>query len=105
IAKIDLSSQGRWVDRKGIYEGSGLYWTTIAPGTLQPTHRVLSNRTFGGVLCTRFSSVHVDSEALLKAVGSDHKNLRSLEAIGDSPMRSTPGCEGCHAPMDGPAGF
>ena len=49
-------------------------------------------------------SIRVDSHVLLAAVGSDHKALRSLD-VSSSPMRTTVGCRGCHAPMDWGAGF
>jgi hypothetical protein len=69
-----------------------------------PTYRVLAKHiVFKMFLCSSFRSVHVDSAALLKAVESEHLDLRALNAIGKSPMRSRQGCSGCHAPMDNAA--
>jgi hypothetical protein len=105
IQQLDLSRPGRWVEREGIYANSGLYWSTLAPSFSLATHRVMARNTFETLLCTEFNSVHVDSEVLLKAVGTQHRNLRGLQAIVNSPMRTQPGCKGCHAPMDNTAGF
>jgi hypothetical protein len=56
-------------------------------------------------LCQSFASVHVDREALLGTVGAQHRDLRALTTIVDSPMRRQVGCQGCHNPMDGLSGF
>jgi hypothetical protein len=105
LATIDLHSPGQWVERGGVYRGSGLFTSTISISTIKTTHRVLAKDILTDFLCTEFLSVHVDSEALLKAVGAQHGNLRTLAAIGESPMRNQQGCKGCHAPMDNAAAF
>jgi hypothetical protein len=105
VRTIDLVRPAQWVEREGLYRGSGLFFTVILPSTFVSTYRVWTHQFFINFLCTDFNSVRVDSEALLKSIGHDNANLRALSSIGQSPMRRQPGCRGCHAPMDSAAAF
>jgi hypothetical protein len=99
VAAIDLLAPGAWVERQGPYRGSGLYLATPYVLTQFGTYRDLIRALYADSLCVVFSSVHVDSDVLLKAVGGQHANLRALNSW-DSPMRHQVGCQGCHRPMD-----
>jgi hypothetical protein len=101
---VNLAAPAHWVERTGIYRGTGLLTMPLV-GTSQPTYRVLMKNLLTLFLCTEFKSVHVDSDAVLKTVGNQVANLRALSAIGESPMRKQVGCKGCHAPMDNGGAF
>ena len=106
---IDVDAPARWVDRQGIYRGTGLALSTIQAGGDSPTYRVTAYGTLGQYLCTGFRSIHVSAEDVLTTVGHSHQNL-SLSAIvrsspGDSPMQHQAGCRGCHVPLDNAAAF
>lgn len=103
LERVDLERPARWVERRGVYAGSGLYLGTPAIQATEPTPRVVVRNTFRNFLCTDFQSVHVDSEALLQAVNADFKNLRGFSVVDTSPMRRTIGCKNCHIPLDNAA--
>jgi hypothetical protein len=105
LASVDLDAPPRWVERGGVYSGTGLFLPTPAATAAIPTYRNMVKMVLYNFLCTRFHSVHVDSASLVAAVGSAHGDLRALRAGGDSPMRHQPACVGCHAPLDGGAAF
>jgi hypothetical protein len=104
VAPVDLAAPARWVERKSVYQGSGVYFATPAIQTVVPSYREMITGVFGAFLCTDFQSVHVDSETVLKTVGKQHAHLRAV-GIADSPMRKQVGCMGCHAPMDNATAF
>lgn len=99
-----LSAPGRWVDRKGVYSGSGLFLTTPLIQVSFPTYRTVVRAFLQNAACITLVGVNVDSASLLEGVGKQHGDLRLFE-INESPMRTTTGCSGCHAPMDNAAGF
>ena len=105
VAKIAVYAPGRWVERSGIYEGAGLWWSGITMQALKVPVRGAAHHFLFRHLCSEFNAVNVDADAILKAVGSEHENLRTLSSILESPMRTQTGCKGCHAPMDGAVGF
>jgi hypothetical protein len=105
IAGVDVYAPGRWVERTGIYEGSGIWWTSMAPHALKVPVRGVAHHLLARHLGSDFHAVNVDAKAVLEAVGRNEENLRTLSSITAAPMRFTKGCKGCHAPMDGVAGF
>jgi hypothetical protein len=105
LKAIDVYAPGRLVNRRGIYEGTGLWWTTMAPHALKMPVRGGAHHLLGRHLCSEFHAINVDAAAVLQAVGTQTENLRTLSSIAASPMRTQKGCMGCHAPMDGAAGF
>jgi hypothetical protein len=104
VRALDLRAPGKWVERDGPYRGSGLFLTTPDAASANGTYRDLVRANYDLAMCTTFTSVHVDSEALLKTVGNQHANLRALNSW-DSPMQHQTGCEGCHRPMDNATAF
>lgn len=106
VRQIDLTDAGKWIERDGIYRGTGLFTTTIYAFAGAVSYRELGTSTLGNFLCVAFDSVHVDSNLLLQTVGKgdDFKHIRAL-APWDSKMRTQPGCQGCHGPMDSMTGF
>jgi len=105
IASIDVAAPGRWVERGGVYEGTGIWWTSMAPHALKIPIRGTAHHLLTRHLCSSFSAVNVDADAILAAVGEQHENLRTLSSLLAAPMRFQNGCKGCHAPMDGAAAF
>ncbi len=105
VADVDIYAEGRWVERTGLYEGTGIWWTSLAPHALKIPVRGVSHHLLARHLGSDFHAVNVDAKAVLEAVGRDEQNLRTLSSITAAPMRFTKGCQGCHAPMDGVAGF
>jgi hypothetical protein len=103
LATIDLDRGGRWVDRKAVYEGSGLFLTTPLMGSFLGTPRAEMAFLLSQFLCTDFPANHVDSEALLAVTRGQHQGVRF--EVYESPMRNQASCSGCHAPMDFGAGF
>lgn len=105
FGKIDIRADGRWVQRSSTYEGSGLWWTSLAVGALKVPVRPAAHHLLERHLCMVFTSVNVDADSMLAAVGDREENLRTLSSLIDTPMRKQDGCKGCHAPMDGAAAF
>ena len=105
VSKIAVYARGRWVERSGIYEGAGLWWSGMTMHALKAPVRGAAHHFLFRHLCSQFNAVNVDADAILKAVGSEHENLRTLSSILEAPMRTQTGCKGCHAPMDGAVGF
>jgi hypothetical protein len=103
LAPIDLDRGGRWIERKGVYAGSGLYLTTPLMGTFLGTSRAAMTFLLSQFLCTDFPANHVDSEALIAVTRGQHEGVRF--EVYESPMRHQASCSGCHAPMDNGAGF
>lgn len=99
LRTANLEAPATWVERKGMYAGSGLVGTPKLIATYRRTTRLL----LANLLCLDLKGVNVDSESVLSAVGKQHGDLQLLET--DSPMRTQTGCKGCHAPMDNTAGF
>jgi len=105
MASIDVAAPGRWVVRGGVYEGTGIWWTSMVPHALKIPLRGTAHHLLTRHLCSSFSAVNVDADAILAAVGDEHENLRTLSSLLAAPMRFQTGCKGCHAPMDGAAAF
>lgn len=105
IEAIDVLAPGRWVERSGVYEGTGLWFTSMAVPALKIPIRGTAHHLLSRHLCSEFSAVNVDADAILSAVGNNHENLRTLSSLLAAPMRFQNGCKGCHAPMDGAAAF
>lgn len=98
LKTVDLEAPGEWVERRGLYAGSGLLGIP-AMHTIGATYRVQAVSDFKRELCVDFKSVNVDSVSLRKAVGEAHGNLRGF-GLESSPMREQLGCKGCHAILD-----
>lgn len=105
LHKVDVLAPGKWIDRKGAYQGTGLWWTALVHQSLKIPVRPASHHLLDRYLCMPFTSVNVDADAVLKAVGDKQANLRTLSSLTAAPMRFQAGCKGCHSPMDGAAGF
>jgi hypothetical protein len=103
IDSVNVRAKPKWVERKGAYKGTGLWWTTALP--VQSTYRNSTRGGFNFFFCIDYSSINVDRDALLATAGDEIQNLRALDAISNSPMRKQDGCKGCHMPMDTTAGF
>lgn len=101
LRKIDIHAPARWIERQGIYRGTGLWATPPAVHAARATYRDIAFNALIEYLCVRFHSIHVDSEALLAAVGNEFADLQEYGGLGGSPMRKQPGCKGCHNPIDG----
>lgn len=100
VRGIDLAAPGRWVERDGIYRGSGLFTTTIATRTYTVNYRDDALNLLHDFLCVDLKSVHVDSDALLKTVTRPEP-----PEVWNSQVRLQNGCKSCHAPMDNLSGF
>jgi len=105
VAAVDVYAEARWVAREGLYQGSGLWWTALAPAAFKIPVRSTAHHLLASHLCSTFHAINVDADAILQAVGRQDSNLRTLSSIAESPMRTQKGCRGCHGPMDGAAGF
>jgi hypothetical protein len=105
LRAIDVYAPGRWVERGGVYKGTGIWWTSMAPHALKIPLRGTAHHLLTRHLCSSFSAVNVDADAILASVGDEHENLRTLSSLLEAPMRFRTGCKGCHAPMDGAAAF
>jgi len=103
LSRIPVRAGPTWVERRGLYAGSGLLFTPI--DTFLPTYRSAVRTAYEALFCVYFESVNVDRDAILATVEEAHPNLRALDAITDSPMRHQRGCSGCHMPMDTTSGF
>lgn len=103
LAKLDVARPGRWVERTGVYAGSGLFLSTPLMATFLGTSRASLAFLLSQFLCTDFPANHVDSEALLEVTRGAHAGVRF--EVYESPMRNQASCSGCHAPMDYGAGF
>jgi hypothetical protein len=108
---VDPLRPGRWVERPNPYTGSGLLFTPPAMTTRFTNYRQVAVTYLESFLCSEFSSVRVDAEAVLKAVGAHHQRLTFFEPGPiaergrgknplDAPMRHIEGCKGCHGPLD-----
>lgn len=104
VRSIDARAPAHWVERKGLYASSGLFTTTIAANFAFMNYRDMVRDLFSGFLCRSFTSVHVDSESVLKAIGTNFANIRLLDNQA-TPMRTQPGCRGCHIPIDNATDF
>jgi hypothetical protein len=103
VDAVPVHAPPTWVDRTGIYVGTGLF---IAPASaFFLTYRDVSRSMHRVMFCTEFDSVNVDREAFLQAVGGESANLQSFSAIVESPMRKQVGCSGCHMPLDSTVAF
>jgi len=101
---VRLDAPGEWVERRGIYAGSGVFTSTPLVQATSPQYRTTMRALLEEVLCTPLKGLNVNSTTLLNATSGQHRNIRPLK-VHESPMRSTPGCSGCHAPMDNGAAF
>ena len=100
VRGVDLAAPGRWVERDGVYRGSGLFTTTIATRTYTVNYRDDALGLLHDFLCADLKSVHVDSDALLKTVTRPEPS-----EVWNSQVRLQAGCKSCHAPMDNLTGF
>src|SRR5262249_16336153 len=85
FSRIDLAAPGRWIERKGVYTGAGVWLSTPMIEATYPTYRTQMKRLLSQFLCVRFTSIDVDSQSLLSTVGNRTGNLRAL-GIQESPM-------------------
>jgi hypothetical protein len=101
---VKLDAPPRFIERPAPYAGTGITSRTYSAmvDIDLPTKRASARFLNAEFLCAPFASVSVDRDAVLAAVGEGHQNVRSLD-VTDAPMRHTPGCSGCHAPMDAAA--
>jgi hypothetical protein len=104
LAAVDLDAAGRWVEREGVYRGSGLFISTPVMGTYVSTYRASMLLLLSHFLCVDFPvNNNVDSESLLAVTHGQHAGVRF--EVYESPMRGQAACSGCHAPMDHGAAF
>jgi hypothetical protein len=105
LAKVDVYREGRWVNRGKDYMGTGLWWSGLTTHAMKIPVRPAAHAVLETYLCSGFHAANVDADAILEAVNKRDNNLRTLTTFLDAPMRKEDGCKGCHAPMDGAAGY
>ncbi|NTX16514.1 DUF1585 domain-containing protein [Myxococcus sp. CA051A] len=103
LATVDLEAPGQFVERKGEYQGSGLFLNTPVMAAFVGTSRATMQLMLSQFLCVDFPANTVDSETLLTVTGGQHEGVRF--EVYESPMRNQGACSGCHAPMDSGSGF
>ncbi|NVJ14869.1 DUF1585 domain-containing protein [Myxococcus sp. AM010] len=103
LTSVDLDAPGQWVERTGLYRGSGLFLNTPLTSTYVGTARATMLLLLSQFLCVDFPANNVDRDALLAITHDQHAGVRF--EVYSSPMRHQLACSGCHAPMDYGAGF
>lgn len=103
LATVDLEAPAQWVEREGIYRGSGLFLATPLMDTYVGTPRATMLVLLSQMLCVELPFNKVDSDSLLESTHGKHAGVRF--EVYESPMRQRPACSGCHSPMDYGSGF
>jgi hypothetical protein len=104
VQKIDFNAPFEFVERTGIYRGTGLYLTTIYASTNFAVYRDLA-LAVRSATCVQFKSVRVNSHTLVQNLFETNQADKGVVEPWDSPMQGSVGCKSCHAPLDGVTGF